>query len=195
MSKKKAAAMMEFRTVKRIDNSRLVRHVEPAKQKNLFKTAGLGGVVALLYVWRDALPPETTGPVLAVIAALTMTVGNLVALRQRHAVRLLAWSSIAQSGYMLVPLGAAGKGDVAGAVTLLVDGTPTAEVAVPANGAAPTTWAVAFTDLRRPLAVTEYVPVTLEFQRAGRVTLQVPVFAGDNGLQDREPEQDPYHVE
>jgi len=85
--------------------------------------------------------------------------------------------------------------DVAGAVTLLVDGTPTAEVAVPANGAAPTTWAVAFTDLRRPLAVTEYVPVTLEFQRAGRVTLQVPVFAGDNGLQDREPEQDPYHVE
>jgi NADH-quinone oxidoreductase subunit N len=44
-----------------------------------------------------------------------MTVGNLVALRQRQAVRLLAWSSIAQSGYMLVPLGAAGKGDIAGA--------------------------------------------------------------------------------
>ena len=39
-----------------------------------------------------------------------MTVGNLVALRQRHAVRLLAWSSVAQSGYMLVPLGAAGVG-------------------------------------------------------------------------------------
>ena len=36
-----------------------------------------------------------------------MTVGNLVALRQRQAVRLLAWSSVAQSGYMLVPLGAA----------------------------------------------------------------------------------------
>ena len=51
MSKKKAAAMMEFRTVKRIDNSRLVRHVEPAKQKNLFKTAGLGGVVALFFLF------------------------------------------------------------------------------------------------------------------------------------------------
>ena len=50
MSKKKAPAMMEFRTVKRIDNSRLVRHVEPAKQKNLFKTAGLGGVVALFFL-------------------------------------------------------------------------------------------------------------------------------------------------
>ena len=51
MSKKKAAAMMEFRTVKRIDNSRLVQHVEPAKQKNLFKTAGLGGVVALFFLF------------------------------------------------------------------------------------------------------------------------------------------------
>jgi NADH-quinone oxidoreductase subunit N len=36
-----------------------------------------------------------------------MTVGNAVALRQRHAVRLLAWSSIAQAGYLLVPLGVA----------------------------------------------------------------------------------------
>jgi cell division protein FtsL len=43
--------MMEFRTVKRIDNSRLARHVEPAKQKNLFKTAGLGGVVALFFLF------------------------------------------------------------------------------------------------------------------------------------------------
>jgi NADH-quinone oxidoreductase subunit N len=67
----------------------------------------LGGVVALLYVWRDALPPATTGPVLAVLAALTMTVGNLVALRQTRMVRLLAWSSVAQAGYILAPLGAA----------------------------------------------------------------------------------------
>jgi NADH-quinone oxidoreductase subunit N len=52
-------------------------------------------------------------PVLAVRAAASMTVGNLVALRQRHAVRLLAWSSVAQGGFMLVPLGAltAGGGD------------------------------------------------------------------------------------
>jgi cell division protein FtsL len=51
MRKQKAVAMREFRTVKRIDNSRLVRHVEPAKQKNLFKTAGLGGVVALFFLF------------------------------------------------------------------------------------------------------------------------------------------------
>ena len=46
------------------------------------------------------------GPALAVLAALTMTVGNLVALRQRRMVRLLAWSSVAQAGYILAPLGA-----------------------------------------------------------------------------------------
>ena len=45
------------------------------------------------------------GPVLAVLAVLTMTVGNLVALRQRRMVRLLAWSSVAQAGYILAPLG------------------------------------------------------------------------------------------
>ena len=43
--------MREFRTVKRIDNSRLVRHIEPAKQKNLLKTAGLGGVVAVFFLF------------------------------------------------------------------------------------------------------------------------------------------------
>ncbi len=66
----------------------------------------LGGVIALLAVVRHALPPEVTGPMLALVAALTMTVGNLVALRQRRTVRLLAWSSVAQAGYILAPLGA-----------------------------------------------------------------------------------------
>ncbi len=47
MRKKKAVAMREFRTVKRIDNSRLVRHVEPVKLKNFYKTAAMGAVIAL----------------------------------------------------------------------------------------------------------------------------------------------------
>ncbi|MEU1812728.1 NADH-quinone oxidoreductase subunit N [Micromonospora aurantiaca (nom. illeg.)] len=66
----------------------------------------LGGVVALLAVVQRALPGDVTGPVLAALAVLTMTVGNLVALRQRRTVRLLAWSSVAQAGYILAPLGA-----------------------------------------------------------------------------------------
>ena len=51
MRKQKSLTMREFRTVKHIDNSRLVRHVEPAKQKNLLKTAGLGGVVAVFFLF------------------------------------------------------------------------------------------------------------------------------------------------
>jgi NADH-quinone oxidoreductase subunit N len=67
----------------------------------------LGGVIALLAVVDRVLPLERTGPVLAGLAVLTMTVGNLVALRQTRTVRLLAWSSVAQAGYILAPLGVA----------------------------------------------------------------------------------------
>jgi len=68
----------------------------------------VGGVVALLLVTVGALRPylDVAGPLLAGIAVATMTVGNLVALRQRRMVRLLAWSSVAQVGYLLAPLGA-----------------------------------------------------------------------------------------
>ncbi len=77
----------------------------------------LGGVAAVLLVGVLAFRPvlDVTGPVFAVVAAVTMTVGNLVALRQRRLVRLLAWSSVAQAGYLLAPLGvfaaAAGRDD------------------------------------------------------------------------------------
>jgi cell division protein FtsL len=43
----KKPAMTEFYTVKRIDNSRLVRRVEPVKLRNFYKTLLLGGIVAL----------------------------------------------------------------------------------------------------------------------------------------------------
>jgi NADH-quinone oxidoreductase subunit N len=44
---------------------------------------------------------------LALAAAATMLLANVAALRQTRAVRLLAWSSVAQSGYVVVPFGAA----------------------------------------------------------------------------------------
>ncbi|TYB48671.1 NADH-quinone oxidoreductase subunit N [Actinomadura chibensis] len=67
------------------------------------KAAGFAGLTIVLAL---GLPSygHVWGPVIAVLAAVTMTVGNLVALRQRTAIRLLAWSSVAQSGYMLAPL-------------------------------------------------------------------------------------------
>ncbi|GAA2290014.1 hypothetical protein GCM10010149_41120 [Nonomuraea roseoviolacea subsp. roseoviolacea] len=72
------------------------------------KAAGFAGLILLL---TTALSGQsvTWTPVVAVIAALTMTVGNLLALRQRSAVRLLAWSSVAQSGYILAPLAVAAQ--------------------------------------------------------------------------------------
>jgi len=86
----------------------------------------LGGVVALLLVGVVGLGPwlDVSGPAFAVIAVLTMTVGNLVALRQRRMVRLLAWSSVAQAGYILAPLGAfataSGRGDIDLAVSAVL---------------------------------------------------------------------------
>jgi NADH-quinone oxidoreductase subunit N len=70
------------------------------------KAAGFVGFILVVSIG-FAPYSDIWGPVVAVLAALTMTVGNLVALRQRHAVRLLAWSTIAHSGYVLVPLGVA----------------------------------------------------------------------------------------
>ena len=67
-----------------------------------------GGVGGLLLVTTVAFPAyrEVWSPVLAALAVASMTWGNLVALRQTDAVRLLAWSSVAHAGYLLVPLGA-----------------------------------------------------------------------------------------
>jgi NADH-quinone oxidoreductase subunit N len=70
------------------------------------KAAGFAGLILVLTVAFGPLA-SVWGPLVAILAAATMTAGNLVALRQRTAMRLLAWSSIAQAGYMLAPLGAA----------------------------------------------------------------------------------------
>jgi NADH-quinone oxidoreductase subunit N len=75
----------------------------------------LGGVVALAAVVQRL----DTGPLVAVLAVLTMTVGNLVALRQTRMVRLLAWSSVAQAGYILAPL-AVGSAGVPAAIAYAV---------------------------------------------------------------------------
>ncbi len=65
-----------------------------------------GGFVALVSVVLFAFPHqwEIAEPVMWILSALTMTVGNLIALRQTNIVRMLAYSGIAQAGYMLAPL-------------------------------------------------------------------------------------------
>ncbi len=69
----------------------------------------IAGFVALLLMLYLALPgvSEVWAPALWILAALSMTIGNLSALRQTNIVRLLAYSSVAQAGFMLVPFAAA----------------------------------------------------------------------------------------
>src|SRR5262245_11864039 len=49
-SKTKKSVATEVHTKKRIDNSRLVRHVEPARLRGLYRTAGLGAIVAAFFM-------------------------------------------------------------------------------------------------------------------------------------------------
>ncbi|MEU5714707.1 NADH-quinone oxidoreductase subunit N [Streptomyces sp. NPDC020403] len=75
------------------------------------KAVGFSGLILVTVIGFPAYA-DVWGPALAVLAALTMTVGNVAALRQsatraRSAVRLLAWSSVGQAGYLLVPIAAA----------------------------------------------------------------------------------------
>ncbi len=67
------------------------------------KAAGFVALMTLVYV---AFPGNTSTvqPLMFALSAATMTVGNLIALRQTNIVRLLAYSGVAQAGYMLAPL-------------------------------------------------------------------------------------------
>ena len=77
------------------------------------KAAGFVALLNLLFVGffgRD----DVYEPLIWILAAASMTVGNLIALRQTNLVRMLAYSGVAQAGYMLAPLAVASDvGDVA----------------------------------------------------------------------------------
>jgi NADH-quinone oxidoreductase subunit N len=72
------------------------------------KTAGFVALLQILYVGFLG-NNDVWGPLCWVLAAASMTVGNLIALRQTNIVRMLAYSSIAQAGYILVPFAVAGE--------------------------------------------------------------------------------------
>lgn len=52
--------------------------------------------------WKDAFNPGIISQVIAVLAVLTMVIANLSALRQTNLKRLLAYSSIAHAGYLML---------------------------------------------------------------------------------------------
>ncbi len=84
----------------------------------------IGAFALILRLFVEALGPlsEWWMPVMIVLATLTMTLGNLVALTQDNVKRMLGYSSIAHTGYMLVGLAAYAGGEVQGLEGLLYYG-------------------------------------------------------------------------
>jgi NADH-quinone oxidoreductase subunit N len=78
--------------------------------------AKIAGFAALLRVFALAFPNLSADmtPILAVLAALTMIVGNVVAISQTNIKRLLAYSSIAHAGYILMAFVPYGQASVVG---------------------------------------------------------------------------------
>src|SRR4249919_218175 len=71
------------------------------------KAAGFVALVLLVFVGFPSAR-DVYQPMFWVLSALTMTVGSVLALRQTNIVRMLAYSSISQGGFILMPLAVAG---------------------------------------------------------------------------------------
>ncbi len=84
----------------------------------------VGAFALILRLFVEALGPLQADwlPVVIILAVLTMTLGNLVALTQNNVKRMLAYSSIAHTGYMLVGLAAFAAGEIQGLQGLLFYG-------------------------------------------------------------------------
>ena len=84
------------------------------------------GFIALVVIVLTAFPEgrDVWQPFIWVLSALTMTVGNVFALRQTNLVRMIAYSSVSQGGFVLMPLavagGAAGEAALRAVVVYLV---------------------------------------------------------------------------
>ncbi|MCX7755243.1 MAG: NADH-quinone oxidoreductase subunit N [Anaerolineales bacterium] len=77
----------------------------PTPVAGILSTASkAAGLAVLIRLFITAFPQVESNwqVILAVLAALSMTIGNLVALAQKNIKRLLAYSSIAHAGYALV---------------------------------------------------------------------------------------------
>lgn len=78
----------------------------PAPVAGYLATVSKGAVAIVLLRWLDAAPLSLT-PVLAgalsALAIISIVVGNLAAVSQNNVKRLLAYSSIAHFGYLMVP--------------------------------------------------------------------------------------------
>ena len=71
------------------------------------KAAGFALAIRIFYtVFHDTEVSVEWGQIIAILSALSMSLGNLIAIRQKNIKRLLAYSTIAQAGYIMVGLAA-----------------------------------------------------------------------------------------
>jgi NADH-quinone oxidoreductase subunit N len=70
------------------------------------KAAGFGVIVRLFVIAFPGVLAADWSLILAVLAAVTMTLGNLLAIPQKNFKRMLAYSSIAHAGYTLIGVAA-----------------------------------------------------------------------------------------
>jgi len=80
------------------------------------------GFAVILRVFYEALGPVSMdwGMMFAVLAAITMTLGNVVAIAQTNIKRMLGYSSIAQAGYLMMGLAAVSALGRSGLVFFLI---------------------------------------------------------------------------
>ncbi len=71
------------------------------------KAAGFVALMSMVFVAFEGRD-DVYQPLIWVLAAASMTAGNVLALRQTNIVRMLAYSGVAQAGYMLAPMAVAG---------------------------------------------------------------------------------------
>jgi NADH-quinone oxidoreductase subunit N len=95
----------------------------PTTVTGLFSTGGKAAafsaiIAALSALFRGSL--HTFLPYLAVISLLSMLFGSIVAIAQDNIKRMLAYSSIAHAGYMIIGLAAGNQEGIAGVVFYLV---------------------------------------------------------------------------
>jgi NADH-quinone oxidoreductase subunit N len=73
------------------------------------KAAGFVAILILVFVgFYSVNGSDVFEPLFYILAVASMFVGNLIALRQSNIVRMMAYSGIAQAGYMMAPLAVAG---------------------------------------------------------------------------------------
>jgi NADH-quinone oxidoreductase subunit N len=89
------------------------------------KAAGFAVLMRVMLVVFNSVTAQQSGlpawiVIIAIVSAATMTVGNVLALAQKNIKRMIAYSSIAQAGYMLIGVAAASALGVSGTVYYLI---------------------------------------------------------------------------